>query len=320
MKILQIALGARSDISGHCARASIARCVAPPPCLQARQPGHRDHRGIIRAELEPREVDLARRGAAAACSSAARSARLALTPPATTRCRDPVSSSARAVLPTSVSTMASCTPRAMSARRCASGRSAAALAHRQHHGGLQSREAELEAGAIEHGPREIERARASLLGQSRQLRPARIGQAQQFGGSCRRPRPPHRRGFRPAFRTPPGPAPRSAWCARRTPAAPDGGTAAPDPPAEAPADGLPGGAPARPAPPAHRPGCGPGRPRSAAPRPARDRPYRPLPTAPPRWCRRAQAPDAQGEAAAARGRGRPVPAPPRHTAGAGPPG
>ena len=55
------------------------------------------------------------------------------------------------------------------------------LAHLERQRRLQPAEAEIQSGRLQHGPREPVLAAAPASGQLRQLRPARVGQAQQLG-------------------------------------------------------------------------------------------------------------------------------------------
>ena len=110
--------------------------------------------------------------------SRARSSRLAPTPPATTSARWPVNSSARSALAHKrrddrvLHGVGHIGARLVGQRRGA---------HRLHHRGLESGETELESWPIEHRPRKRIPPRPSGCGQLRQLRPARIRQAQQLG-------------------------------------------------------------------------------------------------------------------------------------------
>ena len=114
--------------------------------------------------------------ARASASSAARSCRLAPTPPATTRRASPLVSSARTHFATSTSTTASTKARARSARL------GVVLFQRGQDRRLQAGEAEIQVAAVDHRPRQPVAAGHARFGELRQRRAAGIAQAEELGG------------------------------------------------------------------------------------------------------------------------------------------
>ncbi len=138
----------------------------------------RDHRGIIGAELRPREK----------CATASRrdGARERLTePPVRTdaacdyqRPEARLPERAKGFRDERIHDRVLESPRDVGTRRFVE----RAAAHRDDDRGLQSAEAEIESGPVEHRPREFEHAVAAVLGNRSERGPSRIAEPEELGG------------------------------------------------------------------------------------------------------------------------------------------
>ena len=189
-----------------------ARCA---PRARAGGAHARDHRGVVRAELQRRVEDLQARGLAGrlAAARAAACSRPRRRPAA--RWATPTSLAAAIVFVTCTSTTASWNDAATSGRS----RSRPAARSRLHvaqHRRLEPAQREVVVAGVLHRAREPDRVGIALARHAVERGTAREPQADHAAPPCRTPRPPRRRASGPAPRGGTSPGCARASCGRRS--------------------------------------------------------------------------------------------------------